>query len=576
MDNLKKSFLIIALIIGIVAISIVFASLSSRLSISGTANIGDVSWNIHFTNWQLDTESTVTYGGVTHQNTASYPTVNQLLQSPSVAASTKVENLNVTLNQPGDYVKYTFEIINEGSIDATLNNFTYPLTCASGKNCDHLTYVVSCKDNTRANDFVVNSSLNSGERAYCYLQVTYNDQTNNNGVYTQEAVSASVGVNFVFIQEQTGSSQGGNSGSGEQGGSGDIVVPAGSYLITFNANGGSGTMSGQVIDPTLSNTLSANEYTKSGYKFSGWNTNENGSGTAYINQDVIEVNEIHSNTTLYAQWLREGWEFVNESTWNSSTDDLKDQLWRYYRDGQIVQNELIYVNGTYNGTGVSMHNYLIENGYMYIGWHQNENDEWNFYSWFDLDNNGYVEGYRVEGGSMEIDNVTYTFTPAGVASPSPQQSSITEYETTFDGNYVYDFEGAETTGSGGSSEYVSSLNPNATVYLRNDGTKLQPCGVFPTGTVCLDVNENGYEADFGTAPYQLQNLTGYVAAKKDEMIRKGATCSFTTSYGMPELVCSHDATVCYIVSDSEVGCFEHDDPHWTVYSDGDGLIHKAP
>ena len=552
MEN-KKNVILAILIVGVVAMTVAFAALSTNLSISGTANVGDVSWNIHFTNWQLDTESTVTYGGVTHQNTASYPTVNQLLQSPSVAASTKVENLNVTLNQPGDYVKYTFEIINEGSIDATLNNFTYPLTCASGKNCDHLTYVVSCKDNTRANDFVVNSSLNSGERAYCYLQVTYNDQTNNNGVYTQEAVSASVGVNFVFIQEQTGSSQGGNSGSGEQGGSGDIVVPAGSYLITFNANGGSGTMSGQVIDPTVSNTLTTNTYTRSGYKFSGWNTNENGSGTGYTNEQVLSSNTISSNITLYAQWLRNGWEFVNESTWNSSTDDLKDQRWRYYRDGQIVQNELIYVDGTYIGSAISMHYYLIENGYMYVGWHQDGNNNWNFYSWFDLDNNGYVEGYRVEGMSMEIGGETYTFDPNGVSDKSP----VSQASQSWDTYYSYDIQNYE-------SIQQSAFDNSWTVWAQANSNEEEACGKFGGVTKCLKyVSYDDYVSQITCTDYDecTANNSTYVKQVVDDFADAGIQCYLYGS-GMD---CYGNGVTCSINTENEQSNCSNNDYTCAVY-----------
>ena len=201
-------------------------------------------------------------------------------------------------------------------------------------------------------------------------------------------------------------------------------APPISITISFNANGGTGTMENQVIRPTVDNTLKANTFTRQTHKFIGWNTQADGSGTSYTDKQVIQANTLNSNTTLYAQWIKHGWEFENEATWNSSTDELKDQKWIYYRNGQRVENELIYVNGTYKGTGVSMHNYLIENGYMYIGWHKNANNKWNFYSWFDLDENGYVEGYRFEGTEeeplvKEINGETYTFNKDGESDKTP-------------------------------------------------------------------------------------------------------------------------------------------------------------
>ena len=217
MDSLKKSFLIIALIIGIVAMTVAFSTLSTNLNISGATAISETTWNIHFQNWALDTVGTVTEGGITHQNTAVYPSISTLSNSMSLKPNvTKVENLNITLKQPGDYVKYTFEIINEGSIDASLNNFTHAMTCESGKTCNHLTYTVECKDSQENNVLTQYSTLyKNGGLAYCTLQVKYNEQTNTgNTVYTQEAVSATLSANWQYIQKVDNNSGSGNSGSG--------------------------------------------------------------------------------------------------------------------------------------------------------------------------------------------------------------------------------------------------------------------------------------------------------------------------------------------------------------------------
>ena len=229
MEN-KKNVILAILIVGVISMTIAFAALSTNLSINGTADVASTTWNIHFQNWALDTAGTVTEGGVTHQNTADYPSVNQLSQTVSVANSTKVENLNVTLKQPGDYVKYTFEIINEGSIEASLNNFTHNMTCESGKTCNHLTYTVECKDSQENNVLTQYSTLyKNGGLAYCTLQVKYNEQTNTgNTVYTQEAVSATLSANWQYIQKVDNNS--GNSGNQEP------VTPSNPNETTFNGN----------------------------------------------------------------------------------------------------------------------------------------------------------------------------------------------------------------------------------------------------------------------------------------------------------------------------------------------------
>ena len=68
--------------------------------------------------------------------------------------------------------------------------------------------------------------------------------------------------------------------------------------LSFDANGGEGTMEPQTLgdDPL---TLHENAFTREGYAFAGWNTEADGSGTAYDDGAEITVTE---GTVLYAQW----------------------------------------------------------------------------------------------------------------------------------------------------------------------------------------------------------------------------------------------------------------------------------
>ena len=72
--------------------------------------------------------------------------------------------------------------------------------------------------------------------------------------------------------------------------------------VSFNANGGSGSMSSQVFEKGVPQTLSSNTFTRTGYTFTGWNTKADGSGTSYTNRQRVTVN---ANTTLYAQWEKD-------------------------------------------------------------------------------------------------------------------------------------------------------------------------------------------------------------------------------------------------------------------------------
>ena len=72
---------------------------------------------------------------------------------------------------------------------------------------------------------------------------------------------------------------------------------AASHLVTFNANGGIGSMGRQHHQgPT---NLARNQFTRSGYVFTNWNTLANGSGIAYANGATYSFKR---SSTLYAQW----------------------------------------------------------------------------------------------------------------------------------------------------------------------------------------------------------------------------------------------------------------------------------
>jgi uncharacterized repeat protein (TIGR02543 family) len=69
------------------------------------------------------------------------------------------------------------------------------------------------------------------------------------------------------------------------------------HTVTFEANGGTGTMDPQTTNVPTALTL--NTFTRTGYSFSGWNTAANGSGTAYADGAIYTFD---ANITLYAQW----------------------------------------------------------------------------------------------------------------------------------------------------------------------------------------------------------------------------------------------------------------------------------
>ena len=82
--------------------------------------------------------------------------------------------------------------------------------------------------------------------------------------------------------------------------SASINIPAlAPATITFNANGGSGSVASISTYVGVANTIPSNSLTRTGYTFNGWNTASDGSGTAYATGSTITPT---GNVTLYAQW----------------------------------------------------------------------------------------------------------------------------------------------------------------------------------------------------------------------------------------------------------------------------------
>ena len=71
--------------------------------------------------------------------------------------------------------------------------------------------------------------------------------------------------------------------------------------ITFDANGGTGSMEAMSVNPGIDNKLTANTFTRENYTFTGWNTAKDGSGTTYADQATVNFS---ADTTLYAQWTQ--------------------------------------------------------------------------------------------------------------------------------------------------------------------------------------------------------------------------------------------------------------------------------
>ena len=78
-----------------------------------------------------------------------------------------------------------------------------------------------------------------------------------------------------------------------------LWTPAQRYTLSYDANGGTGSMAAQSYYGGDSVRVAANAFTREGYIFTGWNTAADGHGQAYPAGSNLTIT---GNVTLYAQW----------------------------------------------------------------------------------------------------------------------------------------------------------------------------------------------------------------------------------------------------------------------------------
>lgn len=103
------------------------------------------------------------------------------------------------------------------------------------------------------------------------------------------------------------------------------------YTITFNANGGEGSMEPQRFEVGVDTALNTNVFTRENYKFIGWNTAADGSGATYADEGAIL--ELTGDMTLYAQW----------QFWNGWFTDVNGK--QYYKDGELQKTGWTVIDG---------------------------------------------------------------------------------------------------------------------------------------------------------------------------------------------------------------------------------------
>lgn len=246
------------------------------------------------------------------------------------------------------------------------------------------------------------------------------------------------------------------------------VWTAQTYEVTFNANGGEGSMTAQTFTYDEEQDLTQNAFTKEGHTFVGWATSETGN-VAYGDEQPITVSE---DTALYALWEANKYEMTFNA--NGGNGSMDNQSYTYGVAANLTSNAFTKTGYTFQGwateaggevvyaDGASVS--LTENDTLYAVWKINSYQ-------ITFDANG-------GEGTMEKQSVEY-LTPA----------ALNENKFTKTG---YTFQGWATEASG-----EAAYADKSTVSLSEDET-LYAVWTINTYTVTFNAN-GGSNAGNGTS-----------------------------------------------------------------------------
>ena len=109
--NRRKKMVVFGILVVIVLLSTVaFATMSIVLNINGTAKLNSMKWDIYFDNLSVAN----TFGSASE------------ISVPSIVDKTTIDNIEVALNSPKDMVTYNVDLVNEGNIDAEIEDVLMP------------------------------------------------------------------------------------------------------------------------------------------------------------------------------------------------------------------------------------------------------------------------------------------------------------------------------------------------------------------------------------------------------------------------------------------------------------------
>ncbi len=178
-----------AAIIAVIGLTVAFATLSTTLSVNGTSYLDAAKWGIKFQN--LSEPSIV--GEASDAKTAK------------IEKDVSIKDIKVTLSKPGDSVTYTVDLVNEGDINAKIENIEK--TNLTEEQQKYITFTVKYKENDT--ELKIGDILSKGEVKPLVIKIEYRKDLESSDLpKSAQEINLSYKLDFVQTDDKAETTSG--------------------------------------------------------------------------------------------------------------------------------------------------------------------------------------------------------------------------------------------------------------------------------------------------------------------------------------------------------------------------------
>ena len=436
--------------------------------------------------------------------------------------------------------------------NVTVNGRTYTVTFTKGSNVSAISSTSSSCTTTGSSLTCTIGTYPTITAATGYSASTWYDSTakKDTGI-----ASGGSGSGYAISQNTTMTAQ----------------AKANTYTISYNANGGSGTMASTTATYGSTTTISANTFTKSGYSFAGWTTNSDGSDDGYGWTNW-------SGTWKYVngQYGISGGKLVLYARWSANTYTIKYDA--NGGTGAPANQSFVYNSGAKISTTKP-----TKTGYTFVNWKYGDitfdpgdavptgwgdftlQAQWTVNSYYyDVNPDSGIASFDISGAVNSGTGLTDYYTQ----NPYGQEITITNVKAKTGYTYTgYTLSGSLTALSGSTNTTIktklgagsgaialnSKINSYTVTYDKNGGASVSKASASVNYNSAIDLtptaSKNGYEfigwntnKNATTALSSLKmgtsNVTLYAIYKKIVTIPTNALCTNPTYNGSSQQLTS--------------------------------------